>query len=339
MFEVAKAIYGPGSEVGEQWAKQRRKELDAGRVDDVIGALRSHAENCEEARKDAEYFSTNRERMNYRSSGRWACASPPASSKGAASTSSAPVSSAAACAGPSPVPTPSSRYAAPSRATGSMTSGNVVPAHDHEISQMGRTPMAMTPEAWTVIGTGLVILIAIAASNRQLRTETESDPCGNRPAPRTHGEARRAARGPARGHHRPQGRLNTSLSGQRRSLDREAGPALRARVRCTGGYDTEPRQERADQRSREFLAPDQCRKEHDDHEQTGPHLAPATHTAMRAAMDNSTRFHGSGDSRRRLIRAVNRSPRSSIWEQAVLAARGTYPSLDSPQYTATARRS
>ena len=31
--------------------------------------------------------------------------------------------------------------------------------------------MTMTPEAWTVIGTGVLILIAIAASNRQLRTE------------------------------------------------------------------------------------------------------------------------------------------------------------------------
>ena len=31
--------------------------------------------------------------------------------------------------------------------------------------------MAMTPEAWTAIGTGIVILIAIAASNRQLRAE------------------------------------------------------------------------------------------------------------------------------------------------------------------------
>ena len=29
----------------------------------------------------------------------------------------------------------------------------------------------MTPEAWTVIGTGVVILIAIAASNRHLRGE------------------------------------------------------------------------------------------------------------------------------------------------------------------------
>ena len=31
--------------------------------------------------------------------------------------------------------------------------------------------MAMAPEAWTVIGTGVVILIAIATSNRQLRSE------------------------------------------------------------------------------------------------------------------------------------------------------------------------
>ena len=29
----------------------------------------------------------------------------------------------------------------------------------------------MTPEAWTVVGTGVVILIAIAASNQQLRGE------------------------------------------------------------------------------------------------------------------------------------------------------------------------
>ena len=31
--------------------------------------------------------------------------------------------------------------------------------------------MTMTPEAWTVIGTGVVILIAIAAFSRQLRGE------------------------------------------------------------------------------------------------------------------------------------------------------------------------
>lgn len=31
--------------------------------------------------------------------------------------------------------------------------------------------MTMTPEAWTMIGTGVVILIAVATSNRQLRGE------------------------------------------------------------------------------------------------------------------------------------------------------------------------
>ena len=35
--------------------------------------------------------------------------------------------------------------------------------------------MVVTPEAWTVIGTGVVILIAIAASSRQLRSELRSE--------------------------------------------------------------------------------------------------------------------------------------------------------------------
>ena len=35
--------------------------------------------------------------------------------------------------------------------------------------------MVMTPEAWTVIGTGVVILIAIAASHRQLRSELRTE--------------------------------------------------------------------------------------------------------------------------------------------------------------------
>ena len=65
LFEVAKAIYGSASEIGEQWARKRREELDEGRVDEVVAALRSHAGTCEEARKNAEYFSNNRERMNY----------------------------------------------------------------------------------------------------------------------------------------------------------------------------------------------------------------------------------------------------------------------------------
>ena len=34
--------------------------------------------------------------------------------------------------------------------------------------------MVMTPEAWTVIGTGVVILIAIATSHRHLRAEIKA---------------------------------------------------------------------------------------------------------------------------------------------------------------------
>ena len=65
LFEVAKAIYGNGSEIGERRARKRRAELDEGRVDEVLANLHSHAGSCEEARKNAEYFSNNRSRMNY----------------------------------------------------------------------------------------------------------------------------------------------------------------------------------------------------------------------------------------------------------------------------------
>ncbi len=46
--------------------------------------------------------------------------------------------------------------------------------HDQAGTVDGKT-MTMTPEAWTVIGTGVVILIAIAASNRQLRSELRTE--------------------------------------------------------------------------------------------------------------------------------------------------------------------
>ena len=65
LFDVAKAICGPCGEIGGQWAAKRRRELDEGRVADVIAALRGHAETCEAARKDAECFSNNRKRMQY----------------------------------------------------------------------------------------------------------------------------------------------------------------------------------------------------------------------------------------------------------------------------------
>jgi len=41
----------------------------------------------------------------------------------------------------------------------------------HQADTTDEKAMAMAPEAWTVIGTGVVILVAIAASHRQLRIE------------------------------------------------------------------------------------------------------------------------------------------------------------------------
>jgi Uncharacterised protein family (UPF0236) len=65
LWDVAKAIYGAGSDLGEQWAKQRRDELDDGKIDAILAALRVHAEAHDEARKCLDYVTHNRHRMRY----------------------------------------------------------------------------------------------------------------------------------------------------------------------------------------------------------------------------------------------------------------------------------
>ena len=62
---VAKAIYGPTSELGDAWAQSRKDELDAGDVDAIIGALAPHANSHEEARQCRDYVERNRARLNY----------------------------------------------------------------------------------------------------------------------------------------------------------------------------------------------------------------------------------------------------------------------------------
>ena len=64
-WDVAKAIYGPGSDLGEQWAKKRRDALDEGNIDAVLAALRVHAEHNDEARKCLDYLARNHNRMQY----------------------------------------------------------------------------------------------------------------------------------------------------------------------------------------------------------------------------------------------------------------------------------
>ena len=65
LFDAAKALYGPGTDLAQQWGKARRTELEAGRFDALLAALREHAPACPEAQKTLDYFLNNREKMRY----------------------------------------------------------------------------------------------------------------------------------------------------------------------------------------------------------------------------------------------------------------------------------
>ncbi len=63
LCDVAKAIYGPGTDLADRWARDRRAELDAGRLCAVVAALRIHVETTPEARKCIHYVFGDRHRM------------------------------------------------------------------------------------------------------------------------------------------------------------------------------------------------------------------------------------------------------------------------------------
>ena len=65
LCDVAKAVYGPGTDLAARWGKARRDELDAGRIDAILAELQAHSETCEEARKCIDYLTRNRHRMRY----------------------------------------------------------------------------------------------------------------------------------------------------------------------------------------------------------------------------------------------------------------------------------
>ena len=65
LFDAAKAIYGPTSDVGKQWGKQRRDQLDSGDLDGLLAALRIHENGEDEARKCIDYITRNLHRMRY----------------------------------------------------------------------------------------------------------------------------------------------------------------------------------------------------------------------------------------------------------------------------------
>jgi hypothetical protein len=65
LSDASKAIYGAGSELGAQWAKERHDDLDEGRLNNLIHMLDIHSSSCDDARKCRDYISENRNRMRY----------------------------------------------------------------------------------------------------------------------------------------------------------------------------------------------------------------------------------------------------------------------------------
>ena len=65
LSDVAKALYGAGSDLAKGWARQRHDELDEGKVDDLLVALRLHAGTTVEASTCFDYITNNRSRMRY----------------------------------------------------------------------------------------------------------------------------------------------------------------------------------------------------------------------------------------------------------------------------------
>ena len=64
LSDVAKAIWGPESELGRDWAAERHDQLDRGELQAIISALRVHADAEPEARRCIDYISRNRRRID-----------------------------------------------------------------------------------------------------------------------------------------------------------------------------------------------------------------------------------------------------------------------------------
>jgi len=62
---AAKTIFGNDSEFGQQWAKTCRDDLEAGKLDVIIGKLEPFVQKSNEARQCRDYLIHNRTRLNY----------------------------------------------------------------------------------------------------------------------------------------------------------------------------------------------------------------------------------------------------------------------------------
>lgn len=65
LSDLGKALYGVTHPRAAQWAKRRHEELDAGRFQALLAAIRRQLARSEQARRGLHYFKTNRHRMRY----------------------------------------------------------------------------------------------------------------------------------------------------------------------------------------------------------------------------------------------------------------------------------
>ncbi len=63
--KAAKEIFGVENEIGKQWGKEHRDDLEAGRIDKILNKLEPFLRNCEEADSCRKYLIKNKERLRY----------------------------------------------------------------------------------------------------------------------------------------------------------------------------------------------------------------------------------------------------------------------------------
>lgn len=145
LSDAAKAIYGAGTALSDQWATQRHHDLDAGQLRALCAALRPHASTHPEARRCWEYVRQHRARMRYptfRAQG--LCVSSGVLEAGCKLAIGTRLKR-TGMHGPSPAPMPSSPCGAVGSVGASKTSGNGAPptASPHDLPDL--TNLTWTP--------------------------------------------------------------------------------------------------------------------------------------------------------------------------------------------------
>jgi hypothetical protein len=145
LSDLGKALYGLTHPHARKWAERRKEELDTGKFQALLKAIRRHIPRSEEACRCLHYFQTNRERMRYPKFHAQGCALPPALWRPDARWPSAHASNAPACIGPLKAPTPSSPSAVPSLVAAFKTSGSA----ESNVRRMITTFLSCAPGSWT----------------------------------------------------------------------------------------------------------------------------------------------------------------------------------------------